>query len=1170
MCPQSPKKLQYSDITSIIEGKDLGELVQVWRDAASSEMRLNLMSDLKGKNLGFGEIEKFSLGLNYNLKSKRLKEQPIKPNIQVIKSAMDLKMKDERYMHIELMRKKEEKRKWLGGVHHPNTRSYRRVIGFLREEAKKMKEELDKKYRDKLDHLQTKYRGDEEEKLAPPAGLENLSHLRVFSSNKYDNIPAEEIKVPRIGEITLSEEEESILRKNPKFAIPQPLLENSLKEDMEKAYCKLRMELRDEEDEGKLSAEVDRSSEEVEEQGNVDEAKARQIYDPILNIYDDRKRRVTDLAECSRVVLPKPLTVIREAQIEFRREVHDRIYQEYRKEYCNEEGEQESNLDAGEKRGLKSLMKRIKTDDLVIVKTDKSGKMSATDRDTYIKMGMEHVKGDKIVSRARIKEVDKIMNEHCMAWCGIWGTGQQHGQEDRILASKTSRSENTARLYLTHKDHKAAPNKTRPIGTANSSNTRAFANSVSDFLEAVANAEEEKTEVISSEDMLHNVNKGNIKKEELIKRWKSKKFEKESCIKCKIWKLRCRNCAEKRAEASPGLGMCEERRNETQNTSLSSSLHKSPPTNLTRSPPPLKSVKEILEGLIEEAVKKPSWIMDLEEEIIDNVMMVAFMKHKEEVKDCEECEELVAEELKKRSCETCEELYKEDKIFSLVGMDAVSLFPSMSADETGKIVRKRVEMSKLKVDGFNWKKASIYIKINKDYTSGIPREVRKYLPVRKSNRGTEPGMGSKGLKIEKGSEKQQWYFHWNTPPEEIQKMMRGLITEIAIKILWGNYIYKFGGETYEQEEGGPIGQRPTMAASRIVMHDFMVEYEKILKTSGIEILVLKIYVDDGRQVTTLMKKGMRFDKEEQKFSWTKEAEDEDAVKEMEGEKKDEFMARLCLPAMNSVNRDLTFTAEVASDFENKKLPTLDFSLWRLEDQSITHSFFEKEMRSQKLIENRNEYSLQNLIDLMKGLKNKRKEIPETPDIFNLINSICQRVIEIYPALHELLPLEFTYSQEDLNKSFTFQNENSSKSFKSFLLVKALEAVTPNDVGIQRYFFKMERQDVLILKIKAKYNDDIKERDGKIASLLKIKEKSDNDIASKNAKITESIEQMKAKHDDEIKEKDGKIASLLKIKEKSDNDIASKNAKIKESIEQMKAKHDDEIKEKDGKIASKLP
>ena len=48
------------------------------------------------------------------------------------------------------------------------------------------------------------------------------------------------------------------------------------------------------------------------------------------------------------------------------------------------------------------MMKRIKTEDLIIIKTDKSGKMSATDKETYVKMGMEHVKGDKIISRDRI------------------------------------------------------------------------------------------------------------------------------------------------------------------------------------------------------------------------------------------------------------------------------------------------------------------------------------------------------------------------------------------------------------------------------------------------------------------------------------------------------------------------------------------------------------------------------------------------------------------------------------------------------------------------------------------------------------------------------------------------------------------------------------------------
>ena len=76
--------------------------------------------------------------------------------------------------------------------------------------------------------------------------------------------------------------------------------------------------------------------------------------------------------------------------------------------------------------------------------------------------------------------------------------------------------------------------------------------------------------------------------------------------------------------------------------------------------------------------------------------------------------------------------------------------------------------------------------------------------------------------------------------------MKGLVSlvlEIAIRILWENYCYDFGGQTYLQTEGGPIGQRPTMAASRIVMQDFMEEYERILRGAKLEINLLKIYVD---------------------------------------------------------------------------------------------------------------------------------------------------------------------------------------------------------------------------------------------------------------------------------------------------------------------------------------
>ena len=48
----------------------------------------------------------------------------------------------------------------------------------------------------------------------------------------------------------------------------------------------------------------------------------------------------------------------------------------------------------------------------------------------------------------------------------------------------------------------------------------------------------------------------------------------------------------------------------------------------------------------------------------------------------------------------------------LVGMDAVSLFPSLSGTNTAKIVREKVEKSKLQVDGFDWKKGMVYVRTN--------------------------------------------------------------------------------------------------------------------------------------------------------------------------------------------------------------------------------------------------------------------------------------------------------------------------------------------------------------------------------------------------------------------------------------------------------------------------
>ena len=89
-----------------------------------------------------------------------------------------------------------------------------------------------------------------------------------------------------------------------------------------------------ENDEDEIEEIIEATEEEQEKMDELD-AESRRIYDPIKKIFDDRKRRVTDLKECSRVTLPKPLAEKDEALIEMRMNTMSRIYTEYRSENCD-------------------------------------------------------------------------------------------------------------------------------------------------------------------------------------------------------------------------------------------------------------------------------------------------------------------------------------------------------------------------------------------------------------------------------------------------------------------------------------------------------------------------------------------------------------------------------------------------------------------------------------------------------------------------------------------------------------------------------------------------------------------------------------------------------------------------------------------------------------------
>ena len=109
------------------------------------------------------------------------------------------------------------------------------------------------------------------------------------------------------------------------------------------------------------------------------------------------------------MTLPKPLPVQEEALIEIRREIHNRIYKEHRKNFTID-GDQIDNLDEKEIRGLRSILKRIRAGELIVIKTDKSGKFCIVSVEDYLKLGEAHTKKDREISRREVMETEKILN----------------------------------------------------------------------------------------------------------------------------------------------------------------------------------------------------------------------------------------------------------------------------------------------------------------------------------------------------------------------------------------------------------------------------------------------------------------------------------------------------------------------------------------------------------------------------------------------------------------------------------------------------------------------------------------------------------------------------------------------------------------------------------------
>ena len=293
--------------------------------------------------LGFNEIMIFNETLCLQIRSETLKKRIAdgkNPEKMVVKQAMLFKIRDEQLTNKEAEKEVREERKRLKTEYGENTRKTKGILKMLNTEAQKKRAEKREKYRLKIQTLKKNHKLDEEEKISRvPLELVDYTAAKVFSREEFDEIEEPEISIVTVGDITMTEEENMILKKNPKFALLENLKLEDLELDFELSYGKYRYQLhrelrekRDKEREKEKTGIGDMEDEETPEEKQrqeTEEAECRQVFNPLDKTYDARKLRVTDMQINTRVTLPKGLPSHHEAWVEVRRAKYEQVCTKY-------------------------------------------------------------------------------------------------------------------------------------------------------------------------------------------------------------------------------------------------------------------------------------------------------------------------------------------------------------------------------------------------------------------------------------------------------------------------------------------------------------------------------------------------------------------------------------------------------------------------------------------------------------------------------------------------------------------------------------------------------------------------------------------------------------------------------------------------------------------------
>ena len=291
-----------------------------------------------------------------------------------------------------------------------------------------------------------------------------------------------------------------------------------------------------------------------------------------------------------------------------------------------------------------------------------------------------------------------------------------------------------------------------------------------------------------------------------------------------------------------------------------------------------------------------------------------------------------------------EQIQDKSEPLQIVGADVVSLYPSLDDKTVAEIVYNSIMNTEIRFDNVNFKEAVRYLALNWSKAECRTSPLRRVLPRRSSTQGTRPGMTGQGPLGPGEGRKEQWTFPRVCLTELEKRMIVASVMRVATLTMFNTHIYNFDNCYFLQQKGGPIGLRATCAVARLTMVEWDRMWLERITEMGLTVEEAARYMDDLRLYMYGIRAGWRW--YEKELCWTQEWEDEDNSSDRTDLERTCEIVRCSL---NMIYPFLNFTIESVDDFEDRRLPTLDFKMWVTEDNIVMYTFFEKPTSSNQML-----------------------------------------------------------------------------------------------------------------------------------------------------------------------------------------------------------------------------